>query len=156
MLSIMIPGFGDLKLEHAVFDYNGTLAISGVLIQDVAVQLNALSAHLQIHIITGDSFGKAKEELADINCQLTILAPENQGIAKEKYLDKLNPSSVVAIGNGRNDVYMLKKACLGMVIIGDEGAAKEAIEAADVVAPNIFKALDLLTEPRKLIATLRS
>lgn len=155
MLSVMIPGFGELKLEHAVFDYNGTLAISGLLIQGIAAQLNALSNHLQIHIITGDSFGKAKEELANINCQLTILAPENQGVAKEKYLDKLNPSSVVAIGNGRNDFYMLKKACLGMAVIGDEGAAKEAIEAANIVVPNIYIALDMLNEPRKLIATLR-
>jgi P-type E1-E2 ATPase len=156
MLTITIPGFGDLKLEHAVFDYNGTLAISGLLIPDVEAQLNALSNHLQVHIITGDSFGKAKEELAGTKCQLTILPSENQGMAKEKYIERLNSSIVVAIGNGRNDFFMLKKACLGIAVIGDEGAAREAIEAADVVAPNIHKALDLLNEPRKLIATLRS
>lgn len=156
MLTILIPGFGDLKLEHAVFDYNGTLAISGLLIKKINAQINALSNHLQIHIVTGDSFGTAKSELAGINCQLTILPPENQGIAKEKYIEQLNPSHTIAIGNGRNDFYMLKKARLGIVVIGDEGAAREALEAANIVVPNIYKALDLLNEPKKLIATLRS
>lgn len=156
MLTIKIPGFGNLNLEHAIFDYNGTLAISGLLIKDIAVQLNALSNYLQIHIVTGDSFGNAKEELVNIPCQLIILPPDNQGIAKEKYIDQLNPSKTIAIGNGRNDFYMLKKACLGIAIMGDEGAANETIEAADVVVPNIYRAFDLLNDPRKLIATLRS
>ena len=87
---------------------------------------------------------------------MTILPPQNQGIAKEKYIDQLNPSHTIAIGNGRNDFYMLKKARLGIAVIGDEGAARETLEAASVMVPNIYKALDLLNEPKKLIATLRS
>ncbi len=30
MLKIDIPGFGIINLEHAVFDYNGTLAKDGI------------------------------------------------------------------------------------------------------------------------------
>jgi P-type E1-E2 ATPase len=156
MLSLSIPGFGDLKLEHAIFDYNGTLAISGLLLNDLADSLNALSKTLQIHIVTGDSFGNAKKELANIHCKLTILSAENQGKAKEKYLNEINPAMTVTVGNGRNDIAMLKNARLSIAVIGDEGAAKEAIEAATMVVPNIYKVFDLLNEPRKLIATLRS
>lgn len=156
MIELSIPGFGDLKLEHAVFDYNGTLATSGLLLDSVAEKLNELSKKLQIHIITGDSFGTAKQELENVNCKLMILPPENQGIAKEKYLKEINPSVTVAIGNGRNDFGMLKLANFGIVILGDEGTAKEAIEVATIVVPSIYKAFDLLNEPKKIIATLRS
>ena len=43
----------------------------------------------------------------------------------------------------------------GTIIIG-EGAAVETVTAADVVTPNILAALDLLLQPLRLVATLRS
>jgi len=51
---------------------------------------------------------------------------------------------------------MLKKAVLGIAVILEEGAAAETIIAADVVFTNIVSALDLLTNPLRLTATLRS
>jgi hypothetical protein len=33
--------------------------------------------------------------------------------------------------------------------------AREAMEAADLIAPNIVAALDLLLKPKRLVATLR-
>lgn len=72
MLEIIIPGFADLNLRYALIDYNGTLAVDGKLIDGIAEPLNALSEHLEIHIITGDGFGTAKAELIGINCILTI------------------------------------------------------------------------------------
>jgi len=36
-----------------------------------------------------------------------------------------------------------------------EGAALEAVQAADIVVHDVRDALDLLLEPRRLIATLR-
>jgi soluble P-type ATPase len=62
----------------------------------------------------------------------------------------------VALGNGRNDRLMLKEAALGIALLQAEGAAVEALLAADVVAPDILVALDLLLAPDGLIATLRS
>jgi soluble P-type ATPase len=32
MQSTQIPGFGELTLEHLVLDYNGTLAVDGLLL----------------------------------------------------------------------------------------------------------------------------
>lgn len=156
MLQINIPGFSALKLNYALIDYNGTLAIDGKLLEDITPTLNALSKHLEVHIITGDSFGTAKTELAGIKCTLTILPSENQAIAKQKYLQQLNPNETVAIGNGRNDSYILKESALGIVILSHEGAAIDSIMSANLMVPSIFQALDLLHHPRRLIATLRS
>jgi len=68
---------------------------------------------------------------------------------------KLDPVTVVAIGNGRNDHLMLGKAALGIAVILGEGAAIETLEAADVATTSITAALDLLISPKRLIATLR-
>ncbi|HDO7865871.1 TPA: HAD family hydrolase [Legionella pneumophila] len=156
MLQINIPGFGELTLNYALIDYNGTLAVDGALIEGIATQLNALSEHLDVHIITGDSFGTARTELADIHCTLTILPAENQAIAKQKYLRQLNPNETVAIGNGRNDCYILKDSALGIVVLGHEGAAIDSMISANLIMPSIVQALDILTHPSRLIATLRS
>lgn len=155
-LRVKIPGFHNLNLEHAVFDYNGTLAIDGILIPGVEPLLNSLAKHLQIHVLTGDTFGKARQELAGIECHVTILPAENQGAAKASYLKQLHPCEIIAIGNGRNDRDMLNEAKVGIVVLGDEGAATESIMAADLLVPSIFSALALLHDTRKLSATLRS
>ena len=156
MLKMNIPGFGELLLSHVVFDFNGTLAIEGQLIDGITERLNMLSERIHLHIITGDSFGKAKSELADIKCKLTILPAEDQATAKKKYLQVLDPKNAVAIGNGRNDQYMLKDAALGIAVTGAEGLAVEAMLAANIIMPNIFNVLDTLLHQKRLIATLRS
>ena len=46
-------------------------------------------------------------------------------------------------------------AALGIAVIEGEGAAVEAILASDIASPNIGTALDLLENPKRLIATLR-
>ncbi len=50
---------------------------------------------------------------------------------------------------------MLAAAALGLAVIGPEGAHRGALTAADVVLRSIVDALDLLLEPRSLVATLR-
>jgi soluble P-type ATPase len=50
---------------------------------------------------------------------------------------------------------MLKEAALGIGVIQAEGAAVEAILAADLVTTSVLDALDLLIHPLRLTATLR-
>lgn len=156
MLAITIPGFKELVLHHALLDYNGTLAVDGLLIDEVAEQLNTLSEHLFIHVITGDAYGTARSELANVNCTLTILSEENQAFEKQAYLHQLNPEETVVIGNGRNDCYALKDAALGIAILSAEGVSGEAILAADIILPSILHALELLHRPHRLMGTLRT
>jgi soluble P-type ATPase len=60
------------------------------------------------------------------------------------------------MGNGRNDRLMLEHSALGIAVILDEGAASVTVTAANVVCTDIRLALDLLANPLRLVATLRS
>lgn len=51
---------------------------------------------------------------------------------------------------------MLATSALGIGVCGGEGIAAEAAAACDIVAPDIEAALDLLLEPKRLVASLRS
>ena len=155
-MEIVVPGFADLHLEHIVLDYNGTLALDGCLLEGVADRLRAIAVHMQVHIITADTFGRVQAAMADLPCRVSILPPGAQDVSKLNYIQQLNPERVVCIGNGRNDWLMLQAAALGIAVLQTEGVAAQTIAAADVVAPNILAAFDLLLNPLRLVATLRS
>ncbi len=155
MIRASIPGFGDLQLEHVVFDYNGTLAIDGVLIPGVREEISALSSLLQVRVVTADTFGTAERELRGLPCTMTVLSQDGQDMAKRDYVIALNPKRCVCIGNGRNDREMLRIATLGIALIQAEGAAAESLAAANVVCSSVIDALDLLQNPKRLMATLR-
>lgn len=156
MIEINIPGFGSLELDHLVLDYNGTMALDGQLIEGVSERLIALARKITIHVLTADTFGRVEENVSDIPCKVHILPVETQDIGKMNYVDRLGAARTVCIGNGRNDAMMLKKAALGIAVVQDEGAAAAAVLSADVVAPDILSAIDLVVRPLRLTATLRS
>ncbi len=156
MLEINIPGYKILRFEYLVLDYNGTIACDGMLIDRVNDRLLTLSKDLKIHILTADTFEKAQSELVDIPCELSILPINDQDKAKFEYVQRLGLDSTVCIGNGRNDRLMLKDALLGIAVVLEEGAAIETLDAADLVCTNVCSALDLLLNPLRLVATLRS
>jgi soluble P-type ATPase len=97
MLEIVIPGFRHLALDTLVCDYNGTLARDGRLLNEVRARIARLAPLVRVKIITGDTFGTARDELAT-----------------------------------------------------------EALLASDIVVRQSADALDLLLEPRRLVATLRA
>ena len=70
-------------------------------------------------------------------------------------VQELGPTSVVAFGNGANDAGMLRLAALGIAVLGEEGVALTALQAADVLAHGPISAINLLLQPKRLIATLR-
>lgn len=156
MLTVVIPGFRDLELEHLVLDYNGTLAIDGKLISGVREALAALANQVEIHVVTADTFGCAASELSGLPVKITIIPLLAQADAKLAYVQELGAQAVCAVGNGRNDRKMLAAAAVGVALIQQEGGAGEAVAAAAVVAIDILDALDLLRHPTRLIATLRS
>lgn len=155
MIKVDIPGYGELQLEHIVLDYNGTMACDGLLIKEVEEKLNVLAGDLKVHILTADTFGKAAAQCQGINGELKILARPIGSGEKERFVDELGADRVVAVGNGTNDTLMLARAALGIAVIGPEGASASAIKSADIIVAKICDALDLLLNPRRLIATLR-
>lgn len=156
MIEIQIPGLHRLCLEHVVCDYNGTLALDGDLLLEVRESLDALAERVQVHVITADTFGQAKDRLAGLPVNVTIIPAEAQDLAKLDFVTKLGNKRVMAIGNGRNDCKMLAAAAIGVALIQREGACAAAVMSADVVCTHILDALELLLQPKRLIATLRS
>lgn len=155
MLDINIPGAQSLRLSHLILDYNGTLACDGSILPGVAERLKILAEHLEIHIVTADTFGNVRTQVAHFPVQLAVIPPKKQAQAKAAYIEKLGLANSVAIGNGRNDTLMLQQAALGIAVMQTEGAATAALLAAEIITPGIVDALDLLLHPDRLKATLR-
>jgi P-type E1-E2 ATPase len=156
MITVDIPGFGELHLEHLVLDYNGTLAMDGALLPGVVEAIHALAGTIHIHVVTADTYGVAAERLAGLPVDLAIIPATNQTVHKSAFIERLQADRVCAIGNGRNDRKMLEAAAIGIALIQGEGGAVETLKAADIVAIDILDAFGLLQHPKRLIATLRS
>lgn len=150
-----IPEFGCLELAHFVTDFSGTLSEDGKLLPGLKTRLNRLSRKLQIHVLTSDTFGKARQELDGVKCTLHILSGKGHAVQKEEYVLSLGADTVVALGNGNNDVRMLRAAVLGICVCLKEGCSAEAISASKVFVKSPIDAIDLLLLPKRLIATLR-
>jgi len=156
MIELAIPGRGITQLESAVFDVNGTLATDGVLIDGVAEKIAILRGKLEVRLLTADTHGKQIEIDRQLKFTADRLKPGGyEREQKADYVRALNAERVVAIGNGANDVDMLKAAALGIAVIGHEGLSGEALIAANVIVNDIHDAIDLLLNPKRLIATLR-
>ncbi len=155
MKEISIPGFGNLALKHIVMDYNGTIAKDGILIPGLDDLFTELSGEMRLHVLTADTFGGVKEQLADLPVTLTILSSSGQDVQKAEYVENLGKESCVSLGNGRNDRLMLKTSALGIALLQDEGASIETLLSADIICKSIDSALELLTHPDRIRATLR-
>jgi P-type E1-E2 ATPase len=155
MLQFDIPGFGNVEIEHLVLDFNGTTAVNGKLILGVRDILNQLASHVEVHVITADTFSSAQKELQGVQCKLIVIPAERQSEEKFNYVSELGLMKTVAIGNGRNDALMLKSAVISIAVIQAEGCATSALNEAKIVSTNILDALELLQNPKQIIATLR-
>jgi soluble P-type ATPase len=155
MFELDIPGFGAVRLKHLVSDFTGTLSVDGKLFPGAKEQLNKISGFLDIHILTADTFGMAKNELQGIDCEVIILEGENHDIQKEEFVQTLGTDTVVALGNGKNDRKMLKASRVGIAVCLNEGCAVDAITSADILVTSTTDALDLLLNRKRLKATLR-
>ena len=155
MIELNIPGRGLLKLEHLVTDVNGTLAVDGQLIEGVAQRLAVLQDRLTVHMLTADTHGRQAAIDKELNLTAIRIQPGNESKQKAEYVRQLGAESIVAFGQGANDAGMLKEAALGICVFSMEGTAGETLFSADIVAPDVNTALDLLDKPLRIIASLR-
>ncbi len=115
-------------------------------------RLKIQGACLRVMVLTADTFGAARHTLQHFPVRVECV---KTGADKARWVRKLGAAHVAAIGNGRNEVAMLKAAAQGIAVIGPEGSAGVLLGAADVVTTNVLDALDLITHSLRIRATLR-
>lgn len=135
-----------------VLDYTGTLSLDGEPLPGVLERLTTLARSIRITVLTADTFGKAESRLAGLPLQVRLV---QNGADKAEVVRRMGPDGVIAIGNGRNDVLMMALAGLRIAVMGPEGAARELMQATDIVVADIRHALDLVANPLRVKATLR-
>ena len=113
-----------------------------------------LRAEVEIHLLSADTYGTLADVAAQLHVPARRLGPGDQAAQKAAAVEALGAAQVAAIGNGANDAAMLRQAALGIAVLGPEGLATACLTAADVLVPDITAALDLLWQPRRLVATL--
>jgi P-type E1-E2 ATPase len=150
-LTVKVPGRGSLHLVHLALDLNGTIATGGRVLPGARKRILALARLLRVTVLTADSYGVAGRALASMPVRVH---PVKTGRDKARWVS--TREGVVAVGNGANDVGMLTAADLGVAVIGAEGTSAALVPAADILVPTIEDALDLLLDPRRLVATLRA
>jgi P-type E1-E2 ATPase len=152
-LRLEIPGRAPLEFRHALFDVNGTLTNRGALIEGVAPLLTDLASRVSVQLLSADTFGTLSDVAADLGAEAHAIT---SGKDKQRVVEEVGADACIAVGNGRNDVPMLRAAALSIAIVGPEGASAEALAAADLVCRSAVEALQLLLDERALAATLRS
>ena len=155
MIEINIPGRGTYTIENLILDLNGTIALDGRIIRGVGEKLTKLSRKLDVIVVTADTNKNAEKLVKDLNVSLYKIKEANENHQKLELLLGKGKDNTMSIGNGCNDVSMLKESAIGICVLGKEGASREAMMASDLEVPAINDALDLLLKPHRLRATLR-
>lgn len=152
MLRVEIPGRAPLELEHLVVDLNGTLATDGQVPGEVRDRLGRLAGRLRVLVLTADTLGEAARSVAGLPVELRLVGREG----KLGALGDVELARAAVVGNGVNDAGLLRRAALGIAVLGPEGLSRLALLAAEVVVGSVVDALDLLLKPHRLRATLRA
>jgi P-type E1-E2 ATPase len=155
MIDITIPGRGSYTIEYVILDLNGTIALDGKIIRGVMERVVMLSEKVQVMVVTADTNRNAEKLLKNLPVTLLKIEEGKEDEQKRRVVKERGKSSVISIGNGCNDISMLRESAIGICVVGREGASSEAIAASDLTVPTINDALDILLKPHRLMATLR-
>jgi len=145
----------NIEINNVILDFNGTIAIDGKVIDGVIKQINTLSQTISFYVVTADTYGTVEKELHAAKCQVIKLGVNSEYQNKLDVLTHLGKKTTLCIGNGYNDREVLAQSILGIAVIQQEGAATATLLAADMVYSSILDALSCLSNPNKIIATLR-
>lgn len=155
MIEINIPGRCNLELKNIIFDYNGTIAVDGIISEYVKEMITKLNNYLNVYIITADTYGNVRFQCECLPVSIETFSEGNATLYKKEFLEKLGCESTIAVGNGLNDIEMLKKAALSIAIIGDEGCSSQAIINSHITCKCINDVFDMILKKNRIKATLR-
>lgn len=154
-MKIVIPEYKNLELTTLFLDYNGTIAVDGVIPPSVKERLIALSEEFQIYVLTADTHGTAKDQCEGLPVIVHTFPTGDARLYKREIVKSMGRKQSVAIGNGRNDELMLKEAALSIAIMDKEGMYGGLFKSADICVRSMQDGLDLLLNPSRIVADLR-
>ena len=154
-MRIRIPGYRELNITTLLLDYNGTIAVDGIIRPKVRERLRKLSEFLDIYVLTADTHGTAKAQCEGLDVTVHTFPVGNAMDHKREILDRIGGECCACLGNGRNDVKMFEAAALSIGIMDKEGACSALLQAADLCVNCTEDGLDLLLYPKRIIAGLR-
>ncbi len=150
MIEIEIPGYQDIEIKNIVFDFNGTIAEDGIIIDEIKDKINQLKKKdVNIYILTADTFGTVYKQCEHLPVKVQVIDD------KKRFVEELGINHTVTIGNGQNDIEMMKKSVISIVVIGKEGCYAKTLFEADIVVNHIIDAINLLLKSNRMKATLR-
>ena len=147
-MKLVIPEYKTLELDTIFLDMNGTIAVDGVILPSVKERLIALSEQFRIYV-------NAKAQCEGLPVILETFPTGNAKEYKRELVKATGAKRCVAIGNGRNDEWMLKEAALSIAVMDREGVYGKLLKNADLCVRSMQDGLDLLLYPGRIIAGLR-
>lgn len=138
-----------------MLDFNGTIAVDGIINTSIKRQIINLSEFLAVYVLTADTHGTAAIQCHDLPVTLKTFPSSDAGKEKLRILTDLGSEQCVCIGNGNNDIKMLTVAALSMSVIDKEGASAKLVGVSDLVFTSSTDALDSLLNTQRIIAGLR-
>lgn len=154
-MTIDIPGYRTLNLSTLLLDYNGTLATDGVIPDSVKERLCKLASQFKIIVLTADTHGTARKQCEGLPLEIHTFPTGNAADHKAEVLHREDAETCVCLGNGRNDIKMFQDASLSIAIMDTEGMCSALLRESDICVTSIEDGLDLLLNPKRIIADLR-
>lgn len=155
MIQIDIPGRESLAIEHVLLDYNGTIAVDGLLAPGVSECMGKLAKLAHVAVLTADTYGTAKAQCAPLGVEVVTFPREGAAEFKRAYAEQLD-GQIACLGNGFNDVGMFGQADLAIAILDTEGTYAGLLSNADILARSAEEGLSLLLNLDRVRATLRT
>lgn len=155
MFEIKIPGRNEFNIKNIVFDYNGTLATDGTMDEATANGILKLKEFANVYVVTADTHGNVREQCKDLGITVKTFPTGKADIEKKKIVEELGAIETICIGNGYNDIEMFKIAAISIAIIHNEGCSGKLIGVSDIVVTSIEDAINMILNPKRIIATLR-
>ena len=154
-MKIEIPGYKNLDLTTLLLDYNGTIATDGFISDSVKERLQKLSREFEIYVLTADTHGTARKQCEGLAVTVHTFPVGNAAHYKAEVIGRIGGDHCVCMGNGRNDILMFRQAALSIAILDKEGMYGRLLENSDICVTSIEDGLDLLLNPKRIIADLR-
>lgn len=154
-MKLTIPEYKTLDINTIFLDYNGTIAVDGIIPESVRQRLELLGESFRLYVLTADTNGNAEKQCEGLPLIVQTFPTGNAKEYKRELLKSMGGKHCAAIGNGRNDEGMLKEAGLAIAVMDKEGAYGKLLKEADLCVRSMQDALDLFLYPNRIVAGLR-